>query len=161
METVLATSGSRTASLGFPSASWTKGDPVPGKTNVTIDRERREALYELVLDHLSGIGDFWIAIEEKDFAKAERLGIEFGEDFRLLEDIGWEPEPGPANFVLTIPPHDLIELLRRLHGEAGCVLEGSACARLLEKEEESAKQRYERAKTTCEQLIEQLDPRGS
>jgi hypothetical protein len=97
---------------------------VPGKTTATIDRERRDALYELVLDHLSGIGDFWIAIEEKDFAKAERLGIEFGEDFRLLEDIGWEPEHGPANVDLTIPPHDLIELLRRLHGEAGCVLEG-------------------------------------
>jgi hypothetical protein len=53
---------------------------VPGKTTATIDRERRDALYELVLDHLSGIGDFWIAIEEKDFARAERLGIEFGED---------------------------------------------------------------------------------
>lgn len=51
---------------------------MPGKTTATIDRERRDALYELVLDHLSGIGDFWIAIEEKDFAKAERLGIEFG-----------------------------------------------------------------------------------
>jgi hypothetical protein len=134
---------------------------VPGKTTATIDRERRNALYELVLDHLSGIGDFWIAIEEKDFAKAERLGIEFGEDFRLLEDIGWAPEHVGATVALTMPPHDLIELLRRLHGEAGCVLEGSACARLLEKEEESAKQRYERAKTTCEQLIEQLDQRGS
>jgi hypothetical protein len=134
---------------------------VPGKTTATIDRERRDALYELVLDHLSGIGDFWIAVEEKDFAKAERLGIEFGEDFRLLEDIGWEPEHGSAPIDLTIPPHDQIELLRRLHGEAESVLEGSACARLLEKEEESAKQRYERAKTTCEQLIEQLDPSGS
>jgi hypothetical protein len=132
---------------------------VPGKTTATIDRERRDALYQLVLDHLSGVGDFWIAVEEKDFAKAERLGIEFGEDFHLLEDIGWEPEHGPANVDLTIPPHDLIELLRRLHGEAGCVLEGSACARLLEKEEESAKQRYQRAKSTCEELIEQLDPR--
>ncbi len=47
---------------------------MPDKTTTTIDRERRDALYELVLDHLSGIGDFWIAIEEKDFAKAERLG---------------------------------------------------------------------------------------
>lgn len=56
-----------------------KGTTVPGKTTATIDRERRNALYELVLDHLSGIGDFWIAIEEKDFAKAERLGIELGE----------------------------------------------------------------------------------
>ncbi|HEX5610265.1 MAG TPA: hypothetical protein VFX45_09265 [Solirubrobacterales bacterium] len=132
---------------------------MPAKTTATIDRERRDALYELVLDHLSGIGDFWIAIEEKDFAKAERLGIEFGEDFRLLDDIGWEPEHGRATVALTMPPHDLIELLRRLHGEAGCVLEGSACARLLEKEEESAKQRYQRAKSTCEELIEQLDPR--
>ena len=105
---------------------------MPGKTTATIDRERRDALYELVLDHLSGIGDFWIAIEEKDFAKAERLGIEFGEDFRLLEDIGWEPEHGRATVALTMPPHELIELLRRLHGEAECVLEGSACARLLE-----------------------------
>jgi hypothetical protein len=161
METVPATGGSRTASLGFPSALWTKGDLVLGKTTATIDRERRGALYELVLDHLSGIGDFWIAIEEKDFAKAERLGIEFGEDFRLLEDIGWEPEHGPAKVALTIPSHDLIELLRRLHGEAGCVLEGSACGRLLEKEEESARQRYQRAKSTCEELIEQLDPRGA
>jgi hypothetical protein len=101
---------------------------VPGKTTATIDRERRDALYELVLDHLSGIGDFWIAIEEKDFAMAERLGIEFGEDFRLLEDIGWTPEHAGATVALTMPPHDLIELLRRLHGEAGCVLEGSACA---------------------------------
>jgi hypothetical protein len=137
-----------------------KGHRDPEAT-ATIDRERRNAHYELVLDHLSGIGDFWIAIEEKDFAKAERLGIEFGEDFRPLDDIGWEPGHGLANVSLTIPPHDLIELLQRLHGEAGCVLEGSACARLLEKEEESAKQRYQRAKTTCEQLIEQLDPRGS
>jgi len=47
-------------------------------------------------------------------------------------------------------PHDLIELLRRLHGEAESVLEGSACARLLEKEEESAKQRYQRAKGTLQ-----------
>ncbi|HEY6549564.1 MAG TPA: hypothetical protein VIY71_00005 [Solirubrobacterales bacterium] len=132
---------------------------MPGKTTATIDRERRDALYELALDHLSGIGDFWIAIEEKDFAKAERLGIEFGEDFRLLEDIGWEPEPNRATVDLTIPPNDLIELLRRLQAEAECVLAGSACARLLQEEEESATQRYQRAKSACEELIEQLDPR--
>jgi len=132
---------------------------VPGKTTATIDRERRDALYELVLDHLSGIGDFWIAFEERDFAKAERLGIEFGEDFRLLEDIGWQPDHDHPAVDLTIPRHDLIELLRRLQGEAESVLKGSTCARLLEEEEESAKQRYQRAKSACEELIERLDPR--
>jgi hypothetical protein len=132
---------------------------VPGKTTATIDRERRDALYELILDHLSGLGDFWIAIEEKDFARAERLGIEFGEDFRLLDDIGWEPEHGHATVALMMQPHDLMELLRRLQAEAECVLAGSACARLLQEEEESATQRYQRAKSTCEELIEKLDPR--
>ena len=132
---------------------------MPGKTPATIDRERRDALYELVLDHLSGIADFWIAIEEKDFAKAERLGIEFGEDFRLLDDIGWEPEHGHATVALMMQPHDLMELLRHLQAEAECVLAGSACARLLQEEEESATQRYQRAKSTCEELIEKLDPR--
>ena len=38
---------------------------------------------------------------------------------------------GRESVDLTMPPHDLMELLRRLHGEAECVLEGSACARLL------------------------------
>jgi hypothetical protein len=51
---------------------------VPGKTTATIDRERRNALYELVLNHVNSIGDLWVAMEERDFAKAERLGIEYG-----------------------------------------------------------------------------------
>src|SRR6185312_2367039 len=69
--------------------------------------------------HLGGIGDVWISLEEnKDFATAERLGLEFGEDFRLLADIGWRPDENRVDFELTMPPHDLMEVLRRLHDEA-------------------------------------------
>jgi len=131
---------------------------VPGKTTATIDRERRDALYELILDHLSGLGDFWIAIEEKDFAKAERLGIEYGEDLRLMQDLGWAEEDGRESVDLTMPSHDLMELLGRLRGEAESVLTGSACVRMLQAEEENARDRYRRAKATCEELIERLDP---
>jgi hypothetical protein len=85
----------------------------------TIDRDQRDGLYELVRNHLGGIGDIWIALEEnEDFATAERLGLEFGEDFRLLEDIGWAPCENCESFALTMPMHDLMELLQRLHGEA-------------------------------------------
>jgi hypothetical protein len=57
-------------------------------------RPARRAL-ELVRNHLGGIGDVWIALEQnKDFATAERLGLEFGEDFQLLEDIGWGEDEG-------------------------------------------------------------------
>jgi hypothetical protein len=131
---------------------------VPGPI-ATIDCDQRDALYELVLNHLSAIGDLWIAVEDNEFSKAEQLGIEFGEDLRLMHDLGWRETAGRGGVDLTMPPHDLMELLRRLHGEAECVLVGSACARLLQEEEESAKQRYQRAMSTCEELIEKLDPR--
>ena len=64
---------------------------MPG-TTTTIDREQRDGLYELVRNHLGGIGDIWIALEQDGeyIATAERMGIEFGEDFRLLADLGWE-----------------------------------------------------------------------
>jgi hypothetical protein len=59
-------------------------------TTITIDRDQREGLYELIRNHLGSIEDFFVALERtRDFAKAERLGLEFAEDFRFLQDIGW------------------------------------------------------------------------
>jgi hypothetical protein len=58
-----------------------------------IDREQRDGLYELVRNHLGQIGDIRIALEQDgEYELAERMGIELGEDFRLLADIGWQPE---------------------------------------------------------------------
>lgn len=86
-----------------------------GPTTCTIDGNQRDGLYELVRNHLGAVGDLWIALEiNKDFATAERLGLEFGEDFRLLEDIGWNGRDGRKAFELTMPPEDLMELLQRL-----------------------------------------------
>ena len=60
----------------------------------------------LVRNHLGSAGDLSDALErDKDFAKAARLGLEFSEDFEL-----------------TMPARDLMEVLKRLHGEAGIVL---------------------------------------
>lgn len=69
------------------------------ETTVTIDRDQRAGLYELVRNHLGSIEDFWIALERtRDFAKAEQLGLEFSEDFRLLQDIGWHPHDERETF---------------------------------------------------------------
>ena len=131
---------------------------MPDTTTITIDRVRRDALYELLRNHLGGIGDVWVALEEnEDAATAERLGIEFGEDFRLLADIGWALEDGRESVELMMPPHDLMELLTRLHGEAESVLEGSTCVRLLREDEERARERYQRAKDTCDELLATLN----
>ena len=34
-----------------------------GQSEVTIDREERDGLYELVRNHLGSIEDFWVALE--------------------------------------------------------------------------------------------------
>jgi hypothetical protein len=58
-------------------------------TTATIDRDQRDGIYEVVHNHLGAIGDVWIALEENnDFEVAERLGREFGEEFRLHESLG-------------------------------------------------------------------------
>jgi hypothetical protein len=62
---------------------------MPG-TTITISGAQRNGLYELVRNHLGSVGDLWDVLErDKDFTTAARLGLEFGEDFELLEDIGW------------------------------------------------------------------------
>lgn len=93
-------------------------------TTITISGPQRNGLYELVRNHLGSVGDLWDALErDKDFATAARLGLEFG-DFELLEDVGWGEDEGRESFELTMPVHDLMELLKRLHDEAEQVLVG-------------------------------------
>jgi hypothetical protein len=57
------------------------------ETTTTINRDQRDGLYEVICNHLSQVQDFWVAMQRtKDGATAERLGLEFAEDFRLLQD---------------------------------------------------------------------------
>jgi len=130
-------------------------------TTAKIDRDQRDGLYELVRNHLGAVGDIWIALEEtEDFATAERLGIEFGEDFRLLEDIGWSGEDDRDSFDLTMPAHDLMELLQRLHGEAERVLLESITERESREEDAATNERFRLGYDTCEELLADLDPRN-
>lgn len=124
-----------------------------------IDRDQRDGLYELVRNHLGAIGDIWIALEEsEDFATAERLGLEFAEDFRLLEDIGWAPCESCESFALTMPVHDLMELLRRLHGEAERVLVQSVAERRASEDDARVAGRFQLGYDACEEVLADLDP---
>ena len=129
-------------------------------TTITIDRAQRDGLYELVRNHLGSVGDLWDALEQdKDFATAARLGLEFGEDFELLEDIGWGEEAGRDSFDLTMPTHDLMELFKRLHGEAEQVLLGKGAERQAREEDRATDERYLRGLGACEELLVKLDER--
>ena len=100
------------------------------------------------------MGDLWHALErERDFAKAARLGLEFSEDFELLEDIGWGEDESRESFELTMPPHDLMEVLRRLQEEAGTVLADSEGSR----EHAETNERFRRGREVCEKVLVELD----
>lgn len=131
------------------------------ETTITIGRDQRGGLYELVRNHLGSIEDFWIALERtRDFAKAEQLGLEFSEDFRLLQDIGWDEHDGRETFDLTMPVHDLMELLKRLHGEAVKILVGSGSSEAQSRRDDAdTDRRFQLGYEACEKVLSELDPR--
>ena len=125
-------------------------------TTITINREQRDGLYELIRNHLGSVSDLWDALErEKDFAKAEELGQELAEDLRLMKDLGWGEDDGRDGVELTMPPFDLMELLDRLRGEAGSVLEG----REESAEDAETDRLFRQGREACERLLVDLDPR--
>jgi len=124
-------------------------------------RPAADGLYELVRNHLGSVGDLWDALErDKNFATAARLGLEFGEDFELLEEIGWGEDEGRESFELAMPVHDLMELLKRLHDEAEQVLVGKGTERRSREDDRATDGRYLRGLDACEELLIELDREG-
>jgi len=120
----------------------------------TISGEQRAAIYDLVVDHLSCIGDLPLAIRQEDFATARRLAHEFGQDLRLLEDLGWGPD-ARLEVALSMPPEELVDTFHRLHRDAKGALSESAEQRESREAEEAWKRRDELVlQTSAELLIE-------
>lgn len=118
-----------------------------------------EGLYELIRNHLGSIKDFFVALERtKDFAKAERLGLEFADDFRLLQDIGEAERDERETFELTMPAHDLMELLQRLHAEAVPVLVETGAEAQSSREDAETDRRFQLGYEVCNKLLDDLDP---
>jgi hypothetical protein len=74
---------------------------------VTITRVQRDAIYELVITRLTAIGDVWMSIKRREFADAKKMGREFAEDLRLLEDLGWAETIDRDTVSLTQPLEEL------------------------------------------------------
>jgi len=95
----------------------------------------------------------------RDFATAERLGIEFGEDFRLLHDLGWDESDSRKVVELTVQREDLIEVLARLRREAEGGLTDSEEERRSKERDEEIPQGFRFVRNTCDELLAKLDPR--
>ncbi len=127
---------------------------MPG-TTIKINSEQRGGLYELLRNHIGSVGDLWDALErEEDYAKAEQLGLEFAEDLRLLVEIGWAKNDPRGEFELTMEPHDLMELLMRLRGEARLIIGGAEAS----PEDIETNRRFQQGYDACEEVLAALDP---
>jgi hypothetical protein len=82
--------------------------------SLTITAAQRDALYDQILDRLSGIGDIELAIQLEKYEAAQRLGREYSDDLRLLlDDLGLGDGNGEP-VELTTPPEVLHRVLPRL-----------------------------------------------
>lgn len=129
-------------------------------TTTTITQTQRVGLYELVRNHLAGIGDIAIALEERrDYAGAQHLARQFAEDLRLLVDIGWRPDDGREAFALTMQAPELAKALGRMHGEAERALAESPTERQSREEDEETDRRLLGGLDACEAILLALEER--
>lgn len=85
---------------------------------VFITPAERAAILTQIFNNLSRIEDLSVAIQREDFKTAKRLGQEFGDDLRLIEDIGWvEAESTEKRLWLTMPPEPLRRVFTRLRSD--------------------------------------------
>jgi hypothetical protein len=95
---------------------------------VTITAEQRDALYDRVLDRLSGIGDILLAAGSEDFPTADRLAREYSDELMLVCDgLGWGARSGSDVVELNkTSPELLLRVFARLRGSAASEREAQA-----------------------------------
>ena len=124
----------------------------------TLTGEKRDAVYELLIEHMGGLGDVRIAIDRGDFGTARRLAREFAEDFRLLNDLGWGPDER-SEVPLTIPSGELVAIFERLRADARGALTERTDERESREDDEASRRRYHLTLDTGTELLLELRTR--
>ncbi|MBN1608677.1 MAG: hypothetical protein JW940_18760 [Polyangiaceae bacterium] len=87
-----------------------------------LNRRERDLLHDEVMLDFTSLGDITVTIKNGNCAEAQGLRQRFEDDFRLLDDIGWNPLDGRDSYTLTMPPEQRERLFRRiLDGVDGCL----------------------------------------
>lgn len=89
---------------------------------ITIDREQRDAMYQEVVLDLNGFTDLWTEFDAGNYDRANELRQRFMLDLRLLDDLGWEPEPDADEFTLTMDGVDLAWVISHLIAQTGAII---------------------------------------
>jgi hypothetical protein len=121
---------------------------------LTITAEQRDALYDQIVDRLSGIGDVWLTVCAENYDAAQRLGREYSDDLRLVtDDLGWGDGPG-GTIELSTPPDVLRRSLSRLRDAA---MSRDASQQELRAEVQEDEQRNQLVAEACRHVLTDLD----
>jgi hypothetical protein len=126
--------------------------------SLTITAAQRDALYDQILDRLSGIGDIELAIQLENYGAAERIGREYSDDLRLLlDDLGIGDGSGDP-VELTMPAELLRRILPRLRETA---MNHTASLEPQWAEARELKERNRLVSEACEAVLTGLDRTGT
>ena len=91
---------------------------------ITINREQRDAMYQEVALDLNGLTDLWTEFDDGNYERAKELRQRFVFDMRLLDDLGWEPDPEEDRdeFELTMDGLDLAWIVSHLIAQTGAII---------------------------------------
>ncbi len=89
---------------------------------ITINHEQRDAIHQEVVLDLNGLTDLWTEFDAGNYDRAKELRQRFVFDMRLLDDIGWEPEPDADEFTLTMDGVDLAWVVSHLIEQTGAII---------------------------------------
>jgi hypothetical protein len=121
---------------------------------LTVTGQQRDALYEEIVDRLSGIGDVWLAVRAQNYDVAQRLAQDYCDDLRLVtDDLGWGDGVGET-IELSSPPDLLRRALSRWRDAAVSLDSGQERERT---ELRDAEQRNRLVVEACQQVLADLD----
>ena len=121
---------------------------------ITASAAQRQALRDLMAYRLFVIGDRRLAAAVIEGTSHEQLAAEFGEDLRLMGDLGWDPaESGEVALTMSRRPLELT--LRRMRQDAVEAQKGGDFQRLSETDGER-RAKFKLAEQACDELLAAL-----
>jgi DNA-binding PadR family transcriptional regulator len=123
---------------------------------LTIGREERDVLHGLMCRRLFILGMEPVELAHKEGASVEEVAEGFGEDLRLMQDIGWEFEGTSSSVELTMPAESLARALMRLRRDARRAPSEARHEREPEESDEERWQRFGRGAKVCSELLKRL-----
>jgi len=126
-------------------------------TTVTIGSKERGTLHWLMVRRLFILGQDPPELARSEGVSLDELAEEFGEDLRLMGDLGWEVEDDRRTVDLTLPAPSLIKAIKRLRRDARRAPSEPPRGNEPQEDGRDRWQRFREAVDTCDEVLDLLD----